>query len=107
MAKLAIVAVCVLLASCLSAGQVQAPKATVQAGSAIANEGSQADNRTGEIPTLYSHVRQVLVTVWVWKHAARSAAWVPREVLKRYPSVANALAMPPVARGLSANDFHI
>src|SRR5579863_1020275 len=104
MAKLAIVVVSVLLASYLSTGQVQAPKATVQAGSPISNERSQADNRTGEIPTLYSHVRQVLVTVSVWKHAARS---VPSEALKQYPMTADALAMPPVARGLSANDFHI
>jgi hypothetical protein len=107
MAKLAAVAVSVLLASCLSTGQGQAPNATVQAGSAIANERSQTDNGTGEIPTFYSHAQQVLVTVAVWEHAAKSAAWVPKEVLKRYPILATASAMPPVARGLSAKDFHI
>lgn len=107
MAKLAVVAVSVLVASCFSTGQGQAPNATVQAGPPIANERSQTDNGTGEIPTFYSHARQVLVTVSVWKHAARSAAWVPKEVLKRYPFMANALAIPPVARGLSAKDFRI
>jgi hypothetical protein len=107
MEKLAVVAVSVLVASCLSTGQVQAPNATAQAVPPIANERSQTDNGTGEIPTFHSQVRQVLVTVAVWKHAARSAAWVPKEVLKRYPILANASAMPPVARGLSANDFRI
>lgn len=107
MAKLAIVVVSVLLASCLSTGQVQAPKATVQAGPATANERSQTDNGTGEIPTFYSHARQILVTASVWKHAARSTAWVPKEALKRYPILAHQSAMPPVARGLSANDFRI
>jgi hypothetical protein len=108
MRKLAAVAVSVLVASCcLSAGQVQAPNATVQAGPPVANERSQTDNGAGEIPTFYSHARQVLVTALVWKHAARSAAWVPKDVLKRYPFLANPLAMPPVARGLSANDFHV
>ena len=105
MAKLAVVAASVLVASCVAIGQVQAPNATVQAASPIANEGSQTDK--AGIPTFYSHARQVLVTVSVWKHAAKSAAWVPKEVLKRYPTVAGVLAVPPVARGLSANDFHI
>jgi hypothetical protein len=71
------------------------------------NERSQTDNGTGEIPTFYSHARQVLVTVSVWKHAARSTAWIPTEALKRYPGGAQGLAMPPIARGLSANDFRI
>jgi len=105
MERLAAAAVSVLVASCLSIGQVQAPNVTVQAP--IANGQSQADKGAGEIPTFYSHARQVLVTVAVWRHAARNAAWVPKEVLKRYPVVANSFAMPPVARGLSAKDFHI
>ncbi len=107
MAKLASVAISVLFASCLATGQVLARSATVQATPPIANERSQTDNGTTEIPTFYSHARQVLVTAAVWKHAARSAAWVPKEALKRYPAVANASAMPPVARGLSAKDFRI
>jgi hypothetical protein len=107
MQKLAVVAVSILLASCLSTGQGQAPKTRVQAGSPMVNERSQTDGEAGEIPTFQSHARQILVTVSVWKHAAKSAAWVPKEVLKRYPSAADSLAMPPVARGLSANDFHI
>jgi hypothetical protein len=107
MESLAVVAVSVLLASCLSTAQVQAPNATVQAGSPIANDPSQTDNGTSEIPTFHSHARQVLVTVSVWKHGPKSAAWVPKEVLKRYPTAADVLAMPPVARGLSANDFHL
>ena len=107
MEKLAVAAVSVLVVSCLSAGQVQAPNATVQAGPPIANERSQTDNGPGEIPTFYSHVRQVLVTALVWKHAAKSAAWVPREHLKRYPVGTDIYAMPPVAGGLSENDFHV
>jgi hypothetical protein len=107
MARLVLVALSVLLASCLSIGQVQAPNATVQAGSPSANEPSETDNGTGAIPTFYSHARQVLVTALVWKHAARSATWVPKEVLKRYPIAAESYAMPPVARGLSAKDFRI
>lgn len=105
MEKLAVVAVSVLVASCFATGQ--APNATVQAGPPIASERSQTDNGTGEIPTFYSHARQVLVTVAVWKHAARSAAWVPKDALKRHPMAADIFAMPPVARGLSANDFRI
>ena len=100
MAKLAVVAVSVLLASCFATGQAQAPSATVQAGPPIANAPSQTDNGTGEIPTFRSHARQVLVTAWVWKHAARNGAWVPKEILRRYPF----MVMPPVARGLSAKD---
>lgn len=107
MERLAVVAAFVLVASCLSTGQVQAPNAIVQTGPPIADEPSQSDNGKGEILTFRSHARQVLVTVAVWKHAPRSAAWVPKELLKRYPFFANALAMPPVARGLSANDFRI
>jgi hypothetical protein len=102
MEKLAVVAVSVLVASCLATGQVQAPNATVQPGPPIPNESSQTDNRTGEIPTFYSHAGQVLVTVSVWKRAART---VPKEALKRNPM--SALAMPPVAQGLSANDFRL
>jgi hypothetical protein len=107
MAKLATVAVSVVVASCLSTGQWQAPNTTVQAAPPIANERSQAGKGTGQAPTFYSHARQVLITVQVWKHAAKSAAWVPKEALKRYPMVAELLAIPPVARGLSANDFHV
>ena len=105
MEKLAVVAVFVLIASCFATSQVQAPKATVQAGPPVTNERSQTENATGQIPTFYSHARQVLVAVAVWKHAARS---VPKEALERYPRVvADALAMPPVAGGLSANDFRL
>ena len=107
MERLAVVAVSVLVASCLSTGQAPAPNAAVQAAHPIANEPSQTDNRPGEIPTFYSHARQVLVTALVWKHGARSAAWVPKEALKRYPLAVPIAAMPPVARGLSANDFHV
>src|ERR1051326_1674731 len=105
--KIAIFAVSVLFASCLSTGQVQAPKRTVDAAPSVTNEPSQTDNRTGEILTLHSHARQVLVTASVWKHAPKSAAWVPKEVLKRDPSAADTFAMPPVATGLSANDFRV
>ena len=105
MAKLANVAVSVLIASGFAASQVQAPKDTFQAGAPVTNERSQTENATGQIPTFYSHARQVLVTVAVWKHAARI---VPKEALERYPRVvADALAMPPVAGGLSANDFRL
>ncbi len=107
MAKLAAVAVLLLIASCLATGQVRAPDATVQAAPPIANEGSQTDNGTGAMPTFHAHAHQVLVTVSVWKHAARSVAWVPKEVLKRYPWAAEVLARPPAAQGLSAKDFHI
>lgn len=103
MAKVALVATSVLLASCLSTGQAQAPSATVQAGPSI----TQTDKGAGEIPTFYSHPRQVLVTALVWKHAPRNAAWVPKEVLKRYPFLPKFYKMPPLARGLSANDFRI
>ena len=104
MEKLAVLAVSVLLASCFAASQVQAPKATVQAVPDVTNERSQSQ---GQIPTFYSHARQVLITVSVWKHAPKSAGWLPKEVLKQYPILAHHLAMPPVARGLSAKDFHI
>lgn len=97
----------VLLASRLSIGQAQAPSATGQPAPQIANNPSQTDNGAGEIPTFYSHARQVLVTVGVWKNAAPSAAWVPKDILKRIPMAAEDLATPPVARGLSAKDFHI
>ena len=107
MAKLAVVAVSILVASCLSAGQQQAPNATARAGPPIAKERSQTDKGAGEIPTFHAHARQVLLTVSVWEHAAKSTAWVPKEVLRRYPIAGDALAMPPVARGLSANDFHV
>ena len=107
MKKLAGVAVTVLIASCFATSQVQAPMATFQAGAPNAHEPSQTDNGTGEIPLFHSYARQVLVTVSVWKHAPRSAAWVPKEVLKRYPTAAQIFATPPVARGLSANDFRI
>jgi hypothetical protein len=106
MAKLAIVAISVLFGTCLSAGQVQTPNATVQ-GPPIGTGPSQTDNGPRLIPTFYSHPHQVLVTVTVWKHAARSAEWVPKEVLKRYPTAADMLATPPEARGLSASDFRI
>jgi hypothetical protein len=107
MAKFAVVAVSALLASCFSTGQVRVPNATVQAVPPTANERPQAGSGAGEIPTFQANARQVLVTAAVWKHAAKSAAWAPKEALKRYPSVADALAMPPVARGLSASDFRI
>jgi len=107
MQKLVVVAVSVLVTSCLATGQVQTPDTTVQASPPIANQRPQTDNGTGEIPTFYSHARQILVTASVWKHVARSAAWVPKEALKRYPMAADTLAMPPLARGLSANDFHV
>jgi len=107
MAKLAAVAVSILVASCLSMGQAQAPDAPVQTGPPVANEPSQTDNGTGEILTFHSHARQVLVTALVWKHAPKSAAWVPKEILKRYWDLAAQAAMPPVARGLSANNFRI
>ena len=83
------------------------PNVTVQAVPPVANEQPQRDNGTGEIPTFYSHALQVLVTVSVWKHAPRSADWVPKEALKRLPIAADILAMPPVARGLTANDFRV
>jgi hypothetical protein len=107
MEKLAVVAVSVLVASCLSPGQVQVPNATVQAGPPVAGEPPQTDNGAGEIPTFYSHARQVLVTASVWKHEAKSAISVPQEILKRYPNAAEVYAVPPVARGLSASDFRI
>jgi len=108
MAKLAVVAVCVLVASYLSTGQEQVPKARPQAASPTANDDALTDSGNGEIALFHSHARQVLVTASVWKHAPKSAAWVPKDVLKRYPKVvADSLAMPPVARGLSANDFHV
>ena len=103
MAKLAVVAGSVLLANCFATSQVQAPKATVKAVHAVTNERSQSQ---GQIPTFYSHARQVLVTVAVWNHLAKRAGRVPKEVLKQYP-LASAYTMPPIAAGLSANDFHI
>jgi len=103
MDRLAPVAISVLLASCLATGQAQAPNAPIQTGAAIANQRSQTDNGTGEIPKFYAHGRQVLVTVSVWKHAPKT---VPEQVLKRYPDASD-LAAPPVARGLSANDFRV
>ncbi len=105
--KLAVFAVSVLVASSLSTGQVQAPKATAQAVPAAGDERSQPDTGTGEIPTFYSHARQVLVTASVWKHEARTSAWIPNEVYKRDPKAAEVFATPPEARGLSANDFRI
>lgn len=103
----AVLVVSVLLASCLSAGQAQTPSATGQPAAPIANESAQTDHATGEVPTFRSEARQVLVTVGVWKRAARSAAWVPKEVLKRYPMAEGVLAAPPVAQGLSESDFHV
>jgi hypothetical protein len=105
--KLAVVAVSALVASCLSLGQVQAPNSTVQDTPPIANESFQTDSGKGKISTFYSHARQVLVTVGVWKYEARSAAWVPNEILRRIPIAAEYLATPPVARGLAVKDFHI
>ena len=107
MAKLAVVAFAFLLASSFATSEVQAPSVTLQAGPRTVKEPSQTDDGTGKIPTFYSHARQILVTALVWKHAARSTAWVPKEALKRYPILAHQSAMPPVARGLSANDFRL
>jgi len=107
MAKLALLAVSVLAASCLSAGQVQAPNAKPQDRFPIANGASQTQNGKEWVPTFYSHANQVLVTVWVWKHAARSSAWVPKEALNRYSVGTDIYEMPPIARGLLAKDFRV
>lgn len=107
MAKRAVVAISVLLASQLLLGQVPAPNTAAQAGPSIGTGPSQTDNGMGLIPTFYSHPHQVLVTVTVWRHATRSAAWVPKEILKRHPTASDMLATPPEARGLSVNEFRI
>jgi hypothetical protein len=104
--NLAVLAVFILVASCLSTGQVQAPLATGQAVPPIRNERFQTGNETGEIPTFYSHARQVLVAAEVWKHTARTPLSTSKEFLRRHPTV-KLLALPPEARGLSASDFRI
>ena len=96
-----------MLASCFAIGQAQAPNVSVQGAPPTASERPQTDNGTGETPRFYSRARQVLVTVSVSKHAAKSAAWVPKRVLKQHPMAADRLAIPPVARGLSASDFRV
>jgi len=107
MVKLALVAIFPLVASGLSRGQTIGPTPAVKSGPATANESSQTDNRTGEIPTFHSQVQQVLVTVAVWKNAPRTTAWVPRNVVKERPDLADSMAMLPIASGLSASDFHV
>src|ERR1700726_4356904 len=102
--NLAVPAVFILVASCLSTGQVRAPLATGQAVPPVGNERFQTDNETGEIPTFYSHVRQVLVAAEVWKHTAKTPLSTSKEFLRRHPIV-KLLALPPPARGLSASDF--
>jgi len=108
MAKLALIAICILVASGLSEGQTTVPTPSVKASPVTANSSSETDNRTGEIPTFYSKARQVLVTVAVWKNAPRTTAWVPKEIVGDIPALDSPyFAAPPIARGLSANDFHI
>jgi hypothetical protein len=107
MERRASVAVSVLVASCLATGQAQTPSATVQPAAPTTDEIFQTDKGVGEVPTFYSHARQVLVTVGVWKHETRSVAWLPKGALKRDPAAINTFARPPVARGLSAKDFHV
>lgn len=104
--KLVVLAVSILVASGLSTGQVRAPLATGQAVPPVGNELLQTDNETGEIPTFYSHARQVLVAAEVWKHTAKTPLSTSKEFLRRHPIV-KLLALPPPTRGLSASDFRI
>jgi hypothetical protein len=104
MTKLGTVAVSFLFAGCLAIGQAQPPNASHQAASATADQHSQTDNGTGEVPMFRAHARQVLVTASVRKNAAKS---VPEEVLKRHPGQKDVFAVRPAAQGLSSNDFRI
>ena len=104
--KRAVLAVSILLASGLSTGQGQAPLVTGEAAPPVGNEHFQTDDETGEIPTFYSHSRQVLVAAAVFKHAPKAPLSTSKEVLKRHPD-ASSLFMSPVARGLSASNFRI
>jgi hypothetical protein len=82
MTKLGTVPVFFLLAGYLAIGQAQPPNASDQAAPATADQHSQTDNDTGEVPMLRAHARQVLVTASVRTNTAKT---VPQEVLKRHP----------------------
>src|ERR1700683_1308030 len=104
MTKLGTIPVSLLFAGCLAIGQAQPPNASGQGAPSTADQHSQTDNGTDEVPMFRAHARQVLVTASVRKKAAKS---VPEEVLKRHPGQKDVFAVRPAAQGLSSNDFRI
>jgi hypothetical protein len=104
MTKLGTAAVSFLFAGCLVIGQAQPPNASHQAAPSTADQHSQTENGTGEVPMLHAHARQVLITASVRKNTAKS---VPQEVLKRHPGDKDVFAVRPAAQGLSSNDFRL
>jgi hypothetical protein len=102
MTKLGTIPVSLLFAGCLAIGQAQQPNASDQTVPSTADQHSQSDNGTDEVPMFRAHARQVLVTASVRKNAAKS---VPEEVLKRHPGEKDVFAVRPAAQGLSSNDF--
>jgi hypothetical protein len=104
MTKLGTIPVSLLFAGCLAIGQAQQPNASDQTVPSTADQHSQSDNGTDEVPMFRAHARQVLVTASVRKNAAKS---VPEEVLKRHPGEKDVFAVRPAAQGLSSNDFRI
>jgi hypothetical protein len=71
MTKLGIILVSSLFAGCFAIGQAQPPNASDQAAPSTADQHSQTDNGTGEVPMFRAHARQVLVTASVRKNAAK------------------------------------
>ncbi len=75
-----------------------------------AENAEQSDESAGGIPTFYAQGRQVLVEAEVWDQAGHnnSTAWVPQGALNRLPTLKDDISrMPPPARGLTADDFHV
>ena len=78
--------------------------------------GSQSVESSSKIPTFYAHSRQVIVEAEVWKPIdkknAGDASWIPQAPLEGLPDGGASLRkvlrlMPPPARGLTVNDFHV
>jgi hypothetical protein len=80
-------------------------------GTAVSPEKAiQSDESAGGIPTFYAQGRQVLIEAKVWDQAGHnnSTAWVPQGALNRLPTLKDDISrMPPPARGLTADDFHV
>lgn len=68
----------------------------------------QATNPSTGIPTFYAHSRQVIVEAEVWDKSTKKGEhpWIGNEPLSPLEKDA-AEHLPPVARGLTASEFHI
>lgn len=116
--KLLTAAIFLLIATRWIEAQTPAPKANTQDGAPEAAEAIKSANSTAGIPTFYSHARQVLVETEVWNHVDKTGgddlSWLPQLSVSAPPDYGQqvvktlkGLHLPPPARGLTANDFHI